>query len=71
MTYLKLETLLLIINFYGGLADAVFELPVNKDRRLLEYAEGSSTSNPEVSAMVSMDQERTDTHEMQPLKQLR
>ncbi len=36
MTYLKLETLLLIITFYGGLADAVFELPVNKDRRLLE-----------------------------------
>ena len=67
MTYSNLETLLVIITVYGGLADAVFELPVNKDRRLLESAEGNSTSNPEVSVMVSMDRERTNTHEMQSL----
>ena len=65
MTYSNLETLLVVITLCGKLADAAFELPVNKERRLLESAEGSSTSNPAVSAMVSMDRERTNTHKMQ------
>ncbi|KAL9064885.1 MAG: hypothetical protein Q9161_008588 [Pseudevernia consocians] len=51
MTYPNLDSLLIVVDLSGDLADAAFALPENSSRRLLESAEESSIPNPEVQLL--------------------
>lgn len=63
-----LESLLITVDLFGGLASAAFALPENNDRHLFKSAGESSSSNPNVSSRAFMNRESTDDHKIQSLK---